>query len=90
MFGVQYSAYRFAIVVLGLAVLIAAHLLIHGTKAGMLVRAGASNPQIVGALGINIKVLNAALFTLRPRSQAWQVALPRRSFRCSSGWERTS
>ncbi len=62
-FGIQYSAYRFAIVVLGLAVLVGSHYLIHGTRAGMLVRAGASNPRMVGALGINIKVLNGALFT---------------------------
>lgn len=62
-FGIQYSAYRFAIVILGLAVLAGANYLIHGTRAGMLVRAGASNPGMVGALGINIKVLNGALFT---------------------------
>lgn len=62
--GIQYSAYRFAIIALGVVVVVAAHYLINGTRAGMLVRAGASNAPIVSALGVNIKLLNAALFTL--------------------------
>lgn len=61
--GFQYSAYRFAIVGLGIAVVLGAHYLIHGTRIGMLVRAGSTHAQMVSALGVNIKVLNAALFT---------------------------
>lgn len=61
--GFQYSSYRFAIVALGIVVVVVSHYLIHGTRAGMLIRAGASNASMVSALGVNIKVLNAALFT---------------------------
>lgn len=62
--GMQYSAYRFAIVGLGILVVLGLHALINKTRAGMLVRAGAQNAPMVGALGVNIKVLNAALFAL--------------------------
>lgn len=63
LWGFQYSSYRFAIVALGIVVVLVSHYLINGTRAGMLVRAGASNASMVNALGVNIKVLNAALFT---------------------------
>jgi branched-chain amino acid transport system permease protein len=61
-FGFTYPSYRFAIIVAGLLVAVASHLLIHKTRIGMLIRAGAQNPQLVGALGINIGLLNAMLF----------------------------
>lgn len=62
--GISYPAYRFAIIVVGLLVAIGAHLLMHKTRLGMLIRAGSINPQMVGALGVNIKLLNAILFGL--------------------------
>ncbi|HCY63634.1 MAG TPA: branched-chain amino acid ABC transporter permease [Oxalobacteraceae bacterium] len=62
--GISYPAYRFAIIVVGLAVAVGAHLLMHKTRLGMLIRAGSVNPQMVGALGVNIKLLNAFLFGL--------------------------
>jgi branched-chain amino acid transport system permease protein len=62
--GFSYPAYRFAIIAVGLAVAIGSYWLIHKTRLGMLIRAGASDPKMVGALGINIRLLNAALFTL--------------------------
>ena len=61
-FGFSYPSYRFAIIAAGLVVALAAHLLIHKTRVGMLIRAGAQNPQLVGALGVNIGALNAMLF----------------------------
>ncbi|WP_151448679.1 branched-chain amino acid ABC transporter permease [Lacisediminimonas profundi] len=64
LFGISYPAYRFAIIVVGLAVAIGAHLLMHKTRLGMLIRAGSVNPKMVGALGVNIKFLNALLFAL--------------------------
>lgn len=63
-FGVTYPAYRFAIIVVGLLVAVGAHSLIHRTRLGMLIRAGSVNPRMVGALGVNIKFLNALLFAL--------------------------
>jgi branched-chain amino acid transport system permease protein len=62
LFGITYPAYRFAIIVVGLAVAVGAHLLMHKTRLGMLIRAGSVDPMIVGALGVNIKLLNALLF----------------------------
>lgn len=64
LFGISYPAYRFAIIAVGLAVAVGAHWLMHGTRLGMLIRAGAVNPAMVGALGVNIKLLNALLFAL--------------------------
>lgn len=64
LFGASYPAYRFAIIAVGLVVAVGAHFLIHGTRLGMLIRAGAVNPAMVGALGVNIKVLNTLLFGL--------------------------
>jgi branched-chain amino acid transport system permease protein len=64
LFGISYPAYRFAIIGVGLVVAAGAHWLMHGTRLGMLIRAGASNPAMVGALGVNITLLNALLFAL--------------------------
>jgi branched-chain amino acid transport system permease protein len=62
--GISYPSYRFAIIVVGLLVALGAHLLMHKTRLGMLIRAGAVNPVMVGALGVDIKLLNALLFAL--------------------------
>jgi branched-chain amino acid transport system permease protein len=62
LFGFDYPSYRFAIIVAGLLVAIGSHLLIHKTRVGMLIRAGAQNPQLVSALGVSIGALNAMLF----------------------------
>lgn len=62
--GVSYPGYRFAIIVVGLAVAFGAHLLMHRTRLGMLIRAGATNPAMVAALGVDIKLLNSILFAL--------------------------
>lgn len=63
-FGMNYPAYRFAIIVVGILVAVAAHAVINKTRLGMLIRAGSVNPKMVGALGVNIKLLNALLFGL--------------------------
>jgi branched-chain amino acid transport system permease protein len=60
--GFNYPSYRFAVIAVGLLVAAGSYLLIHRTRVGMLIRAGAQNPQLVGALGVNIGLLNAMLF----------------------------
>ena len=60
--GFSYPSYRFAIIAAGLLVAVGSYLLIHKTRIGMLIRAGAQNPQMVAALGVNIRLLNAMLF----------------------------
>jgi branched-chain amino acid transport system permease protein len=39
-------------------------MLINKTRVGMLIRAGAVNPAMVAALGVNIRLLNAMLFAV--------------------------
>jgi len=60
--GFTYPAYRFAIIFAGLIVAVGSYFLINKTKVGMLIRAGSVNPRMVGALGVNIGLLNAMLF----------------------------
>ncbi len=62
--GVPYPAYRLALIVTGLAVALFLYLLIQRSRLGMLIRAGASNREMVGALGVNIKLLYTLVFGL--------------------------
>lgn len=62
--GFTYPAYRFAIIVVGLLVAVGSWFLINRTRIGMLIRAGAANPTMVAALGVNIRLLNALLFAV--------------------------
>jgi branched-chain amino acid transport system permease protein len=62
--GFSYPSYRFAIIAVGLLVAIGSYLLIQKTRVGMLIRAGAVNPKMVAALGVNINALNAMLFAV--------------------------
>jgi branched-chain amino acid transport system permease protein len=60
--GVYYPAYRIAIILVALAVAAFLYLVVMRTRVGMLIRAGASNREMVGALGINIKLLYTLVF----------------------------
>jgi branched-chain amino acid transport system permease protein len=62
--GLYYPTYRFAIIVVTLAVAVFLYVFVMRTRVGMLVRAGASNREMVGALGINIKLLFTLVFGL--------------------------
>ena len=64
LFGIAYPAYRFAIIAAGLAVAAGMYWLIHKTRIGMLIRAGASDGEMVSALGVNIGLLNTLVFGL--------------------------
>ncbi|HMN82823.1 MAG TPA: branched-chain amino acid ABC transporter permease [Burkholderiaceae bacterium] len=64
LFGIEYPAYRFAIIVIGLLVAAGLWWLIHRTRLGMLIRAGATHAAIVSALGVNIRLLNTLIFGL--------------------------
>jgi branched-chain amino acid transport system permease protein len=64
LFGLPYPSYRFAIIAVGLAVGAGLYLVIHRTRVGMLIRAGASNADMVSALGVDIKGLNTVVFAL--------------------------
>jgi branched-chain amino acid transport system permease protein len=62
--GTPYPAYRFVITVAAFCVVFGLWYLIHRTRLGMLLRAGATNRAMIGALGVNIKLLNTLLFGL--------------------------
>ncbi|MCW5688864.1 MAG: branched-chain amino acid ABC transporter permease, partial [Pseudolabrys sp.] len=62
--GFQYSAYKFSIIVVSLIVAGGLYALVMRTRIGMLIRAGASNREMVGALGVNIKLLYTLVFGL--------------------------
>ena len=62
--GLFYPLYRLVIIGVTLAVALIMYLLIMRTRLGMLIRAGASNREMVGALGVNIKLLYTMVFGL--------------------------
>jgi branched-chain amino acid transport system permease protein len=62
--GMTYPLYRLAIIVVGFVVAFLLYLLVMKTRLGMLIRAGASNRTMVGALGIDIALLFTLLFGL--------------------------
>ena len=64
LFGLNYPSYRFAIIAAGLGVAVLLYVLINKTRLGMLIRAGASNADMVSALGVDIKFLNSLVFAL--------------------------
>jgi branched-chain amino acid transport system permease protein len=62
--GVYYPIYRLVIILATLAVAALLYIVVMRTRLGMLIRAGASNREMVGALGINIKLLYTLVFGL--------------------------
>jgi branched-chain amino acid transport system permease protein len=60
----QYPIYRLAIIAAGLAVAAGLYVVINHTRIGMLLRAGASNRDMVSALGVNIRKLYSLVFAL--------------------------
>ncbi|MBM3558603.1 MAG: branched-chain amino acid ABC transporter permease [Alphaproteobacteria bacterium] len=62
--GIQYPVYRLAIIAVGIAVAVGLYWLVARTRLGMLIRAGASNRTMAGALGVDIKLLFTLVFGL--------------------------
>ncbi|MFI4988014.1 MAG: branched-chain amino acid ABC transporter permease [Alphaproteobacteria bacterium] len=62
--GAPYPSYRLAIIAVGLAVAVLLYLLVARTRLGMLIRAGATNRVMVGALGVNVRLLYTLVFGL--------------------------
>jgi branched-chain amino acid transport system permease protein len=62
--GVDYSAYKLSIIIVSLVVAAFLYVLVMRTRLGMLIRAGASNREMIGALGVNIKLLFTLVFGL--------------------------
>ena len=62
--GLSYPSFRFAVIIAGLLVAALLYVLITRTRIGMLIRAGASDRTMVGALGVDIKTLFTLVFGL--------------------------
>ena len=60
--GTPYPVYRLGVILVGLACAIAIHTFVSRTRIGAMVRAGANNPEMTAALGINIKILFRFIF----------------------------
>ncbi|MBX3596743.1 MAG: branched-chain amino acid ABC transporter permease [Rhizobiaceae bacterium] len=62
--GVHYPLYRLAIIAAGLLVAVGLYLLISRTRLGMRIRAGESDREMIGALGVDIQMLYTIVFAL--------------------------
>jgi branched-chain amino acid transport system permease protein len=62
--GLFYPTYRIAIILTALLVALFLYILVMRTRLGMLIRAGASNREMTGALGVNINLLYTLVFGL--------------------------
>ena len=59
-----YPVYRLGVILVGLACALGIHLFVSKTRVGAMVRAGANNPEMTAALGINIKILFRLIFAV--------------------------
>lgn len=62
--GIPYPSYRIAVIGMGLLVALFLYFMFSRTRIGMQIRAGASNREMAGALGINIRLLYTIVFGL--------------------------
>jgi branched-chain amino acid transport system permease protein len=62
--GIEFPTYRILIILTGLMVAAGLYYVVTYTRVGMLIRAGASNRTMVGALGINIHSLYTLVFAM--------------------------
>jgi branched-chain amino acid transport system permease protein len=60
--GIPYPAFRLAILLVGLAVATVLYVVISHTRAGMWVRAGASDRPMASAIGVNVQFVFTVLF----------------------------
>ncbi|SFJ14788.1 branched-chain amino acid ABC transporter permease [Aerobium aerolatum] len=60
--GSRYQLYRLAIIGVGIAVAVGMYLLITKTRLGMRIRAGQSDRDMIGALGVDIRLLYTVVF----------------------------
>ena len=69
--GVQYPVFRLVIILVGLFVAGLIYFIVSRTRLGMLIRAGASNREMAGVLGVNIPLLFTFVFALGATFAVW-------------------
>jgi branched-chain amino acid transport system permease protein len=62
--GFQYPAWRLLLIAVGLAVAVLLFVLVNHTRAGMRVRAGASNREMAEVMGVDVKRLFTVVFAI--------------------------
>ncbi len=63
-FGQNFSQYRLFVIVVGLVLMVGISLLLRRTRIGIIIRAGVQDPEMVSALGINVRAVFTMVFTL--------------------------
>ncbi len=63
-FGIVYSRYRLAMILVGLAVAVGLFWMIAKTRIGIRIRAGENDREMIAALGVNISLLHTFVFAL--------------------------
>lgn len=64
LFGQNLAYYRLFIIVLGFAIMIGVFVLLNRTRLGIIIRAGVQDPEMVQALGINVRRVFTLVFVL--------------------------
>jgi len=62
--GMRYPAYRLVVIAAGLAIAVLLYLLVTRTRAGMWVRAGASDREMAEVMGVDTRTLFTAVFAI--------------------------
>lgn len=63
-FGVTFPTYRLFIILLGLVMFLLVYILMTKTRLGMIIRAGVQDPEMVEAMGINVRQVFTIVFAL--------------------------
>ena len=63
-FGQRFSSYRLFVIAMGILLIIGVTLLLRRTRIGIIIRAGVQDPEMVSALGINVRAMFTLVFTL--------------------------
>lgn len=63
-FEQQFSTYRLFVIIIGFILMISIALLLRFTRIGIIIRAGVEDPEMVGAMGINVRLVFTLVFTL--------------------------
>lgn len=63
-FGQQFSVYRLFVILMGFVIMVGVTLLLQRTRIGITIRAGVQDPEMVSALGIDVRAVFTLVFTL--------------------------
>ena len=62
--SLPYPVYRLAILAAGIAAVVFLHLLVDRTRVGMWIRAGTTHRELLGAFGVNVRLLFTVVFAI--------------------------